>query len=436
MEKTSGIDLSQFRLWYTQSGTPSIQAESDFKDGVLSLVMTQTCPPTPGQPEKEPFLIPIKVALFSDDGKKAHEQTLSMTKAIQTFKFDDLSAQPAISILRDFSAPVKLSVQRDSQMLRTLIRHDDNGFARWEAMQELCLSLILPAIKLGKLNDDDYQNLLTVFKELIISQPEDKAIFAEMLTLPSASYIAELVEEVDPQLIASIRKKLVTRLARDLESQFHLLYATHNQAKSFSLSAEAIADRALKNRALSYLVASDQAAYHALASHQYHQANNMTDRLAAFTALTHSSYPESKLLVQDFYEEWQNNALVLDKWLAIQATQPTAQALDEVFALCSHQSFSINNPNKVRALIGAFCSNLVGFHQENGAGYKFVADKIIELNQVNPQVAARLAGTFNKWRSFTQPYQGLMQAELNRISDEKGLTKDVMEIVTKALNNH
>ena len=435
MEKASDIDLSQFRLWYTQSGTPSVKVESDFTDGVLSLEMTQTCPPTPGQLEKKPFLIPIKIALFSEDGKKVEEQTLSLINETQTFKFDGLSTQPAISILRDFSAPVKLTIQRDSQMLRTLIRHDDNGFARWEAMQELCLSLILPAIKSGKLNDDDYQNLLTVFKELIISQPEDKAIFAEMLTLPSASYIAELVEEIDPQLIAGIRKKLVTRLARDLESQFHLLYATHNQAKSFSLSAEAIADRALKNRALSYLVASDQAAYHALASHQYHQASNMTDRLAAFTALTHSSYPESKLLVQDFYEAWQNNALVLDKWLAIQATKPAAHALDEVLALCSHRSFSINNPNKVRALIGAFCSNLVGFHQENGEGYKFVADKVIELNQVNPQIAARLVGTFNKWRSFTQPYQSLMQSELNRISNEKGLTKDVLEIVTKALNN-
>jgi len=224
-----------------------------------------------------------------------------------------------------------------------------------------------------------------------------------MLTLPSSAYIAGLSNPVDPQKVAKVREQCVSRLARDLESQFHAIYANNNQRADFSLSGEAMAERALKNRALSYLVATDQAAYHALASHQYHVANNMTDRLAAFAALAHSKYPERRVLIDDFYHQWKDETLVLDKWFALQAMHPDVSALEEVIALCAHPAFSINNPNKVRSLIGAFTANLVGFHSLDGAGYEFLADKIIELNEINPQVAARIAGTFNNWRSHATP---------------------------------
>ncbi|MCH2189544.1 MAG: aminopeptidase N [Gammaproteobacteria bacterium] len=436
MEKASGVDLTQFRLWYTQSGTPEVTAGVEYSDGKLSLTLRQNCPETPGQANKKPFLIPLKLALFSEQGEKILSDTLSLSEENQLFEFDGLSSKPAISILRDFSAPIRLNLKQDEKALKTLIRYDDNGYSRWEAMQELSLNLILPAIESGKIEEQKYQTLLSAMKELIISMPEDKAILAEMLTLPTSAYIAELVDVVQPQTIANVRKTLVAQLARDLESQFHMIYATHNQRDEFSLSAEAMAERSLKNRALSYLVASDQAAYHALASHQYHQASNMTDRLAAFTALAHSSYPEKDLLVQDFYESWHDHALVLDKWLAIQAMQPSNEAVKRVEDLVSHSSFSINNPNKVRALIGSFCANLEGFHVASGSGYKFVADKVIELNGINPQVAARIVGVFNKWRSFTSPHRDLMQEQLIRISNTTGLTKDVSEIVNKALENN
>ncbi len=435
MEQANDVDLTQFRNWYTQSGTPVVDVKTHYADGTYKLDFTQHCPPTAGQQSKDPFQIPIKIALFYKSGEKRVEQTLSLTQASQTFAFDNFTEEPVLSILRDFSAPIKLNLERDTADLLSLVAVDDNGFSRWEAMQELCLKVVLPAINTGTLNEADYATLLSAFRQLIESSPEDKAILSEMLTLPSSAYIAGLLNPVDPQKVASVREQCVARLARDLESQFHALYANNNQRSEFSLSAEAVAERALKNRALSYLVATGQAAYHALASHQYHVANNMTDRLAAFASLVHSTYPERRLLVEDFYSQWKEQTLVLDKWFALQAMRPAIDALEDVKALCKHPEFSINNPNKVRSLIGAFTSNLVAFHQESGAGYEFIANKVIELNTINPQVAARIAGTFNNWRSHSEPYRHKMQRQLERINDESGLAKDVSEIVSKALKN-
>ncbi len=435
MEQANNVDLTQFRRWYTQSGTPKVTISTDYSKGRYTIKACQTCAPTPGQEHKEPFQIPIKVALFYPNGEKANKQTLSLTKESQIFEFEDLKDQPVLSVLRDFSAPIKLDLQREAHELATLVRVDDNGFARWEAMQELSLNVILPAIEKGELSGVAYESLLNAFKDLIQSSPSDKAVLSEMLTLPSSAYIAGLTNPMDPQQVASVRKQCQSRIARDLESQFHAVYANNNQRSEFSLSAEAIAERALKNRALSYLVATDQAAYHALASHQYHVATNMTDRLAAFAALAHSNYPERRVLIEDFYQRWQNHTLVLDKWFALQAMHPNKSALDDVKKLCDHTAFSINNPNKVRSLIGAFTANMVAFHRTDGLGYEFIADKVIQLNSINPHVAARIAGTFNNWRSHAAPYADLMHGQLVRISRCKNLAKDVSEIVSKALEN-
>ncbi|MBX2848252.1 MAG: aminopeptidase N, partial [Acidiferrobacterales bacterium] len=419
IEEANEIDLSQFRLWYTQSGTPEVSVETEFADGVFSITLTQKCPATPGQDEKAPFHIPIKMALFETNGAKLKEETLVLAHASQTFRFEGLSASPCLSILRDFSAPIKLNLVRSNAELAALIRADDNDFSRWEAMQELSLSLILPALSAGALDEKAYQHLLSSFKDLIASSPQDKAVFAEMLTLPTSAYIAGLVTPIDPQKVANIREQCVKRLARDLESEFHAIYANNNQRKEFSLQSDAIAERALKNRALAYLVATDQAAYHALASHQYHVANNMTDRLAAFSALTHSSYPDRQSLIDHFYEQWQEQTLVMDKWFALQATYQTESTLDDVVRLSNHAAFSTNNPNKVRSLFGAFTSNLIGFHRADGKGYEFITDKVIELNEINPQIAARLVSTFNNWRTYAEPFNTLMQAQLLRIQKQK-----------------
>ncbi len=435
MEAANNTDLSQFRRWYTQSGTPTVNVEQEYQDGRLIITMIQSCPPTPNQPTKEPFQIPIKMALFSSQGTKIEEETLSLTQARQKFVYDGLSDKPILSLLRDFSAPIKLTVSRTDEELSRLIKIDDNGFSRWEAMQELSLRIIIEALESESISDEAYSVLLVALTSLIESPPEDKAIYSEMLSLPSASYITSLVENVDPIKVVEVREACITRLSRDLESQFHVIYASNNQRAEFSLSADAMAERALKNTALSYLVATDQAAYHALASHQYHMANNMTDRLAAFAALIQSNYPDRNVLVEHFYDQWSDQALVMDKWFALQATSPRVSVLEEVRRLSSHPSFSLNNPNKVRSLVGAFTSNPRGFHRKDGAGYEYLIGKIIELNKINPQVAARLTGTFNNWKSFSEPHRSLMKAQLERLFNQKDLAKDVSEIVSKALQN-
>lgn len=435
IEKANDIDLSQFRLWYTQSGTPEVSLDKSFSNGVLTINVSQACPATPGQEHKVPFQIPLSIALFSNTGQKLKERTLVITQAQQSFEFDGLTEEPVVSLLRDFSAPIKLQTQQSESELASLVAYDDNGFARWEAMQKLCLNVILPAVDSGQLDESSYRTLLEAMQNLVASNPSDKAVFAEMLTLPSAAYIAELCSPIKPKQIADIREQCVHRLARDMESHFHAIYANNNQRSTFSLSADAIAERVLKNRALSYLVATEQAAYHALASHQYHEAHNMTDRLAAFNALITSSYPERAVLIDDFYQHWQDNTLVLDKWFALQAMSPKLETLEVVQALLEHSKFSMNNPNKVRSLIGAFSSNLVGFHRQDGLGYQFLADRVIELNTINPQVAARLVSVFNHWKSYAEPNSSLMNEQLKRINNTDNLAKDVTEIVSKALES-
>jgi len=433
MEQANAIDLQQFRLWYTQAGTPQVSIEQQYSNGKLSLIVEQSCPPSPGQPHKKPFQIPISIALFSVAGEKLLETTLSITAVQQQFEFADLEERPIVSILRDFSAPIKLSFAQSAEDLATLIKVDDNGFARWESMQRLSLNLLLPAIDSGKLDPQAYQNLLDAMRGLIASKPKDKAIFAEMLSMPSSSYMTEFCSPIDPMCIQSARKLCVKQLAEDLRSEFYELYVSNNQGREFSLKSSAMAERSLKNQALAYLVATEQRPYYVLAAEQYRSANNMTDRIAAFTALLHSEYEERQSIIDDFYTQWQDNALVLDKWFAIQAQTPNAEVLDDVKKLLSHPGFSINNPNKVRSLIGAFTTNLSGFHNSNGSGYTFLAERIINLNSINPQVAARLTTAFNSWKSYAQPYKDKMHKQLKRIDETPNLAKDVKEIVSKAL---
>jgi len=233
--------------------------------------------------------------------------------------------------------------------------------------------------------------------------------------------------------VYQVREDLQVKLANDLQVQMERLYHDNTASEEFSLSSEAMAMRALKNQALTYLVALDQQHFYQLALEQYTNANNMTDRLAAFGALLHSNYSAKQDIIDNFYNDWQNDSLVLDKWFALQATIPTAKTLSSVQDLLKHSAFSIGNPNKVRSLIGAYTANIPSFHQEDGSGYQFVANKIIELDSINPQVAARLTTSLTNWRAYAEPQSSLMRSQLERINKEPELTKDVREIVTKAL---
>ena len=435
MEQANDVDLGQFRLWYTQSGTPSVSIETEFKNTSLSIKVEQILSDTPNQPanSKKPFYIPVSIALFDQFGEKIKQDVLVLEKQKQVFTIDGLEQNPLVSVMRDFSAPIKLTMQRSSKELSQLVARDDNGFARWEAMQELYLRVLLPAIDKGNIDTDAYQDVINAIDALIKSSPTDKAVFAKMLQLPDTAYIAELCDPIKPLAIAEQHERLLQRMARDLESQFHAIYANNNHGTGFEQTGEAVAERALKNTALRYLVATEQAAYHALASHQYHVASNMTDRLAAFSALLNSDYFDRGPLLDGFYQTWKNETLVLDKWFALQAMVKSDDAIEKVSALVSHPAFSITNPNKARALIGAFTNNLSGFHHTSGSGYRFVADKVIELNSINPQMAARIVGVFNNWRSMVEPHSQLMREQLERIAGAEGLEVDIKEIVVKTL---
>ena len=434
MEQANQIDLSQFRLWYTQAGTPEVSVEQHFSQGRLSLRLRQHCPATPGQKTKLPFQIPITIALFSQSGDKLKEQTLVLDDAQHEYHFDDLEQAPLVSVLRDFSAPVKLSFKQSDAELALLAAIDDNGFARWEALQRLIITLLIPAIESGEFNDNAYQRVLECARSLLGNHHDDPAMIAEMLSLPAASYLGELMTVIEPQATSKTRTELQAKLGQDLEKEFLETYHA-NSVNQFSLDALSMAKRALKNTALRYLVATQQPQYYQLAQTQYQQANNMTDRLAAFTCLVHSAYADSQLIIDDFYQAWKGNALVLDKWFAIQATAQHDNVLNSVKALLQHPAFDISNPNKVRSLIGAFASNQLGFHRQDGSGYAFMAEQIIVLNKLNPQIAARLAGVFNSHRKYAVPFSSHMLTQLKTINTHGDLSSDVQEIVGKALNS-
>ena len=433
MEDANQIDLSQFRLWYTQAGTPEVRVEQNYSDGVLSLNMTQHCPDTPNQKNKKAFQIPISLALFSATGEKLEEKTIELTKAEQSFEFDGLAEQAIVSILRDFTAPIKLEFEQTVEDLAGLIAFDDNGFARWEAMQRLSLRLILPALESGELNEGAYQALLKALRLLIQSAPEDKAVLSEMLKLPSTAYLIEQCLPIKPLAIQKTRDQIQKRLAADLQAELLTLYKDNHLVDEFSLSADAMAQRALKNVCLGYLTNLGGQQHFDIAKQQFYKANNMTDRLAAFAFLLDSDYEQSETLINDFYQDWQDDTLVLDKWFSLQACTKGLGGLKIVERLKQHSAFSMNNPNKVRALIGAFTANLSEFHKKDGSGYEFFADQLIELNTINPQIAARLASVFNNWKAHAEPHKSQMQSQLQRINSIEGLSKNVAEIVGKAL---
>lgn len=435
MEQANNMDLAQFRRWYTQAGTPVLHVTQshDPKTSEFVLSIRQSCPPTPGQADKEAFYIPIVVALLDDQGREVQAETLVLNDVEQEFRFSGWSRVPTVSFLRGFSAPVKVEFEQSNAELAHLVRFDTDGFARWEAMQRLCLNLILPAIEGGDFDAEVYGHLVDALAGLLAEPPADKAILAEMLTLPREAYIAELNAPIRPQRIFDIRRKLERKLAQDLCAQFEQLYAQNRSPEQFSLQAGAKAQRALQNRALGYLVACHRHQYYEWAHQQYLSATNMTDRIAAFGILVHSKYPSRQALIEDFFSTWRDDPLVLDKWFAMQATVPEKTVLTSVQSLLKHSAFSINNPNKVRSLVGAYTSNMPGFHTRDGSGYEFLANRIIQLNTINPQIAARLATAFNQWRVHAEPYSSQMKKQLQRIQAEPDLAKDVAEIVGKAL---
>ena len=407
MQDASGVDLSQFRRWYDIAGTPVLDCAGEHKDGVFTLTVKQSMNP--------PFHIPFAVKIGD------REEVLSLKRAEESFAFD-AKAKPVPSLLRRFSAPVILRYPYTEAELLHLMARDDDPFNRWEAAQRLAVTIVLENRGVPS------EAFLKAARNVLADQ--DPAFAAEVLTLPAESFLAEQLPVVDPDALHQARNALRKVLARALAGELAAKYRTLAPEGPYVPDAASAGRRALRNLCLSYL---SEAGMRALCYEQFKGADNMTDAMAALAALSNLNCEERQLALDEFYARWKDEPLVVDKWLAVQAASRLPGTLARVRELLAHPAFDLKVPNKVYALIRSFGANHVRFHAADGAGYAFLADRVIELNGLNPQVAARMARGFDRWRKFDAGRQAKARAALERIRDARNLSRDVAEIVGKSL---
>ncbi|KGD77552.1 aminopeptidase N [Pantoea vagans] len=446
MEDASNVDLSQFRRWYSQSGTPVLTVRDDYNPELeqYTLHVTQHTPATADQKEKLPLHIPLDIELYDGEGKVIPLQNnghpvhhvLNVTEEFQTFIFDNVYFQPVPSLLREFSAPVKLDYKWSDAQLTFLMRHARNDFSRWDAAQSLLATYI-------RLNVARYQqgqhlslplHVADAFRAVLLDTDCDPALTALILTLPSENEIAELFDTIDPQAIALVRDALQRTLARELADEFFAIYNA-NQQPEYRVEHDAIGQRSLKNVCLTYLSFSDAQLADKLVQTQYHQATNMTDALAALSAAVAAQLPCRDALLAAYDERWHQDGLVMDKWFVLQATSPAANVMRNVRQLLNHRSFTMSNPNRVRSLVGAFASaNPAAFHAKDGSGYKFLVEMLIDLNTRNPQVAARMVEPLIRLKRYDEGRQAMMRQALEQLLELDKLSGDLYEKITRALN--
>jgi len=446
MEDASNVDLSQFRRWYSQSGTPVLTVRDDYNPELeqYTLHVTQHTPATAEQKEKLPLHIPLDIELYDGEGKVIPLQNnghpvhhvLNVTEEFQTFIFDNVYFQPVPSLLREFSAPVKLDYKWSDAQLTFLMRHARNDFSRWDAAQSLLATYI-------RLNVARYQqgqhlslplHVADAFRAVLLDTDCDPALTALILTLPSENEIAELFDTIDPQAIALVRDALQRTLARELADEFFAIYNA-NQQPEYRVEHDAIGQRSLKNICLTYLAFSDAQLADKLVQTQYHQATNMTDTLAALSAAVAAQLPCRDALLAAYDERWHQDGLVMDKWFVLQATSPAANVMRNVRQLLNHRSFTMSNPNRVRSLVGAFASaNPAAFHAKDGSGYKFLVEMLIDLNTRNPQVAARMVEPLIRLKRYDEGRQAMMRQALEQLLELNKLSGDLYEKITRALN--
>jgi aminopeptidase N len=451
MEDANGVELTQFRRWYAQAGTPELRIESHYDPSAQSFTLTcrQSCPPTPSQPTKEPFHLPLAVALLDGKGRElplrlegetgaanATTRVLEVREEEEVFRFVDVASPPVPSLLRDFSAPVKVQAGYSDSDLRFLMAHDKNPFSRWEAGQLYAVELIR-----GLIDDHRAGKELSLdprFPEALeasLSESATGAAFAaEMLSLPSEDYLSECVELIDVDAIHAAREFARKTVAESLHERFVGLYKKYTDDSGHRIDADAMGRRRLKNICLDYLMALEGPAEIALCFRQFNRAANMTDAVSALRLLSNTDRPERDEALAAFHEKWRGDPLVLDKWFTIQAMSQREDTLARVEELARHADFTNRNPNRFRALVGAFAfANRVRFHDASGAGYRFLADQVLELDRLNPQVAARTVSPIGRWRKFDAARQALMRAELERVVGTEGISKDLYEIASKSL---
>ncbi|MBB5987973.1 aminopeptidase N [Sphingobium lignivorans] len=432
MEDGGGIDLGQFRLWYSQAGTPrlTVRQRYDPASGSLSITLRQTVPPTPGQPEKAPMAIPVKFALFDPaTGEHGGEELVVLTRDQLEMRREGFAQAPVLSLNRGFAAPVIVEAEQSAQDLAFLAARDDDPFSRYEAMQQLMINGLLAHISGAPLESDV---IIDSIRRTITDPTLDRSFVAEAVRLPSEAYLGDQMQVVDPDAIHAARERLMTGIGEALESEWRALHAECAR-NGFSLSADARAARKLRGVALSYLVASGAPDGAALAFGQFDRADNMTERQAALAILVNRETPERDQALAAFYRRYAGNALVVDKWFQTQALAFHPDTVEIVQALAGHADFTLANPNRARALYSAFAANQWAFNRADGKGYRMVADAIIALDKLNPQTAARLVPPLGRWRRFDGARGAMMRAELERIAATPGLSRDVLEQATKSL---
>jgi len=445
----SGYNLTQFLLWYSQAGTPEVTIRGHFDAArkTYALECRQVVPPTAGQPDKKSMVIPLSFGLVGKNGKDlrlkpshntpVERNVIVLNGQSGTFEFTDLSENPVVSINRGFSAPIKLVTDLDDDNLAFLAAHDSDSFNRWQALQTISMRLLIDnvsAMRTGKSPRDD-ANLLTAFATILEDPALEPAFIALALVPPGESDIArEIGRDIDPDAVFRARSALRAGIGKRLGAALLATYERMTTPGSYSPDAKSAGRRALRNVALDLLAATGKSEAIARAFQQYCVADNMTDRMAALATLSLHEAPERKRALADFYERYATDPLVVDKWFSLQAAIPQPSTLETVRALTGHPAFSMTNPNRVRALVGVFAQgNPTQFNRADGAGYKFIADVILVLDAKNPQISARLATAFRSWRTLEAGRRDRAEATLKRIMSAPKLSRDLSDIVERAL---
>ena len=450
MRDASGADLSQFSRWYSQAGTPVVDCEGTYDPAARTYVLTarQSCPATPGQADKLPLHIPLALGLLGPDGADLPLQlegeaspigtnrVISLKAASEKFVFVNVPSAPVPSLFRGFSAPVKLRYSYSDGQLAHLMSHDSDAFNRWEAGQVLAGRILLSGVAaLGAGRPMEIPaSYFAAVRRILGDADRDPAFAAEAMTLPSEQVLAEQMDVVDPDAIHAAREHLMQSIARALRPELEEAHRNFTVTGGYSPEAGPAGRRALRNVSLAFLASLDGPAERSLAMAQLEIASNMTDAMAALNCLANSAGDEREAALAAFYAKWRGEALVVDKWLRVQATSSAAGALDRVRALTRHPAFDLRNPNKARSLLHAFATdNPTHFHAPDGSGYRFVAEQVVALDKLNPQVASRLARAFDRWKRYDAARVAHARAALERLRETPGLSPDTSEIVDRAL---
>ncbi|XLT87286.1 hypothetical protein HN873_009039 [Arachis hypogaea] len=443
---------------YSQAGTPSVKVNTSYNSEAhtFSLKFSQEIPPTPGQPVKEPMFIPIALGLLDSTGKDIplstiyHEGTLQsvssnnqpvfntvlrVTKKEEEFVFTDIFERPVPSLLRGYSAPVRLESDLIDDDLFFLLANDSDEFNRWEAGQILARKLMLNLV-----NDLQHNKALVLnpkfvegFKRILCDSSLDKEFVAKAITLPGEGEIMDLMEVADPDAVHAVRTFIRKQLASELRAEFLSTVENNRSSGEYVFDHPNMARRALKNVALAYLACLEDQEYTDLALHEYKNATNMTEQFAALAAIAQNPGKTRDDILHDFYGKWQHDFLVVNKWFALQAMSDVPGNVANVRKLINHPAFDLRNPNKVYSLIGGFCGSPVNFHAKDGSGYEFLGEIVVQLDKINPQVASRMVSAFSRWRRYDENRQKLAKAQLEKIMSVNGLSENVFEIASKSL---